>query len=784
MNVKLKRFKNDFKRNSAGNIALILFMTLSVTLVVAASIIIVQLTSSIGEMYSIAQPPHFLQMHKGEIDQDEIDKFNRSFEGVKAWQTSPMINIYGDDIKVLGEKGFSLEDSKLGISLVKQNKEYDLLLDSDREIIDLKKGEIAIPNIILNSYNINIGDKVELTGNGIKEKFQVTSFVYDAQMNSTLVSSTRILLSEEDFDELFGKIGESEYLIESYFTDKSMATKFQTAYENSGLPQSGPAITYNQIILISAFVDILLAIIIILVSVLLIIVALISIKYTLMASLEEEIREIGTMKAIGMTYKDIRGLYLGKYKILIGLGVFLGYILALILSNIFTIHIDKTFGKQPFSIVTVGVSILSAILIYLISSYYCKKILKKIKSVTVVDALVLGKGFHKRSLVRDGLYKSKRMKMNSLLGIREILYNFKGFIIIFIAMFIIASIIVVPMNLLNTLGSKEFIPYMGSPVSDILIQIDSGENLETSYSDLVRFINRNKDIKEHQEIRRVRVETFNSDGGWMNLKIGSGEDSGKGLKYTDGKRPLKNDELAVSKLNADEMGVMRGDKVKLRFNEIEADFIISGIYQDLTSGGMTAKAINKFEALDAEKYEFIIELKDQVDIEEKAAQWSQELGKGYDIQAMDKFIDQTLGVVSRQIGLMVIVVVLIGIVMSGFIVVLFMKLRLAKDRGEIAGIKSIGFTDLDVRKQYLYKIGIISSLGIILGILVSNIVGEKIISLVFSIMGLGISKFIFIINPGIIFIALPLGLIICVLTMTWISTRGIDEYNIIALINE
>jgi putative ABC transport system permease protein len=33
-----------------------------------------------------------------------------------------------------------------------------------------------------------------------------------------------------------------------------------------------------------------------------------------MAALEEEIVEIGTMKAIGMSYRDIRNLYLTKYK--------------------------------------------------------------------------------------------------------------------------------------------------------------------------------------------------------------------------------------------------------------------------------------------------------------------------------------------------------------------------------------------------------------------------------------------------------------------------------------
>lgn len=45
-------------------------------------------------------------------------------------------------------------------------------------------------------------------------------------MNSTMTSSTRILLSDQDFEELSGQVGENEYLIEGYFTDTKEASTF------------------------------------------------------------------------------------------------------------------------------------------------------------------------------------------------------------------------------------------------------------------------------------------------------------------------------------------------------------------------------------------------------------------------------------------------------------------------------------------------------------------------------------------------------------------------------
>lgn len=784
MDMNLKMLQNDFKRNRAGNVSLLLFMTLAAGLVVIATIVMTQLITSMTGMYKTAKPPHFLQMHKWEINQEAIDKFNSAYDGVTAWQTTAMIDVYGDDIKVYGDDVFTLSDCRLDISLIKQNKEYDLLLDEDRNVIKVNKGEIGIPVILLDSYNINLGDMIVLTSKGVTRNFKVTAFVHDAQMNSTLCSSTRMLISDEDFKELFGHVGEKEYLIEAYFKDSSMASDYRTSYEKASLPQNGQAVTYTVIFLLSAFRDIAMAMVLILVSMLLVMVALICIKYTVMATLEEEIGEIGTMKAIGMSYEDIRNLYLVKYKMMVAAGIVIGYVLALIMSNVFTGHVSSTFGKQPVSILTIGLPVAACVFVYFITNQYCKKILKKLKKVTVVDALVTGKGFGKKERVKDGLYKSKTMPVNLLVSIREILHNFSGFVIVFVVMFIVSGIIIVPMNILNTMESKEFISYMGSSTDDILIEIDSGENLLNRYVTIRKMLKEDADIEEYNEFRRVRVETINSEDKWMNLHVDCGNYAGKELKYLVGTAPSRENEIALSKLNADEMGKKTGDSVTLRFSDIQKKFVISGIYQDVTSGGYTAKAIFNFAGVDAEKYQFTINLADGVDAGKKALQWSDKVGGGYDIEPMEEFINQILGGVATQVKVATTAVVVIGILITALIVVLFMKLRLVKDAAQIAAMKAIGFANSDVRKQYLYKTLLVSIAGVFAGTLISNICGESIVSAALSMTQLGISRITFITNPWTAFLILPLVLLAVAAGMTWISTEQIRKYNIISLINE
>lgn len=85
--------KNDFMRNKAINLVLFFFMMFSASLAVLSVLMGVQTFTSISGLYRTAQPPHFVQMHKGEIDHKKIDKFMSQNELVTYSQTATMIDV-------------------------------------------------------------------------------------------------------------------------------------------------------------------------------------------------------------------------------------------------------------------------------------------------------------------------------------------------------------------------------------------------------------------------------------------------------------------------------------------------------------------------------------------------------------------------------------------------------------------------------------------------------------------------------------------------------------------
>ncbi len=115
---------------------------------------------------------------------------------------------------------------------------------------------------------------------------------------------------------------------------------------------------------------------------------------------------------------------------------------------------------------------------------------------------------------------------------------------------------------------------------------------------------------------------------------------------------------------------------------------------------------------------------------------------------------------------------------------MFLKLRLAKDLSEIAILKAIGFSERDIKQQYMIKTGLVSIMGILSGIILNNLIGEKIVNAALSIAEIGIKEVQLISNSLVEFVLCPVVLIGLILIATAILMKTIKKYNIVSIIDE
>lgn len=359
-----RMLKRDFSQNKMIITILFMFIMLSSLLMASASSNVINLLNSIDQLFKASNAPHFVQMHAGEINQKSIDSFVAKTPFVKKQQTAEMVQINGSNI-FIKKKNQAEHNSVMDISFVKQNSKFDFLLNLNNEVVDVRKGEIGVPIYYMQKYNLRIGDKIWVDKNKNELEFTISAFVRDVQMNPSIVSSKRFVISNEDFERIKRNFGESEYLIEFQLTDVNKINEFENLYESSNLPQKGPSITYSLFKTLNSLTDGIIAAMLIIISALLMLIASLCIRFTIMTSMEEDYREIGVMKAIGITSKQIQKLYVTKYVVIVASGCICGYILSLFVTKVFASNISLYMGIANTSVLHFVIPLLVTTLLFL-----------------------------------------------------------------------------------------------------------------------------------------------------------------------------------------------------------------------------------------------------------------------------------------------------------------------------------------------------------------------------------------------------------------------------------
>lgn len=744
MNMYLRLLINDFRKRAWKNLILFVFMCLSVTVAAVVVLMLSQLFTSITDMYETANPPHFLQMHMGDVEQEKLEAFNESYDGVQAWQCVPMIDLYGGELTVEGADGvYTLSDCRLDISLVKQNDGYDVMLDDSRRPLALTGNEIGVPVILLEQYQIAQGDRITVCADGIETVFTVQAYVYDGMMNSTMCSSTRFLISDEMFDTLLGQIGETEHLIETWFADSAQANAYQSAYEQSELqlPKNGQAITYTMIFLLSALTDLMTAMVLVLAGVLMLVIAVICMRYVLLAELEDDVTQIGTMKAIGIPERSIRRLYLTRIGLLLAGACVCGPAIAVGVRGMFTGHVSRMFGEQPLCAADLGAAAAVTVVIAVVICLAAGKILGRLRKRTIVDLLVLDRGFGKSGKVRGCLHRCKRLPFSMVYGWHEAK---RGYGVIFWLLLLVTFLIFVPVRTYQTMQDETFVTCMGSPVCDLQAEVLQGSQLEERKQTLDQLCEQAEadgSIQELNVLRRVRLQAYNSAQEPVGVHMDTGAGAGSGIAYLGGRAPENAQELALSVLLAEELGCSLGDTIVLQAQEQTCELTLCGIYQDVTSGGRTAKCVRAFDNIPAEKYTYQMKL--SADAQSFADTLRQQLGSGYSVEAMEDFLDQTLGGVTARMRQSVGFVWICGLVLTVLIAVLFMELRLARTMPALAQKHIMGIPTLAMCLQELYPILLWGICGALAGTVFGELMGASLIGGLFSMLGLGLQRITF-----------------------------------------
>ena len=719
---------NDIKANKLVSAATCIFMAVTAMLLGLSILLYASLADSIDSLMTEAKTPDFLQMHTGELDEDAVYSFSQQREDVEAMQVCTFLNLQNSQISI-GNESFENNMQDNGLSC--QSSLFDYLVDADNKVIYPSEGEVYVPVCYRKEYGIEAGDVMRIG----TEELTVAGFLRDSQMNSMMASSKRFLVSEPDYERI-RPLGSEEYLIEFRLKDGSDINAFATAYKDAGLPDNGPTITYPLIRMMNALSDGMMILVILLVSVVVLLISMLCIRYIILTQLEKDKTGIGMLKAVGISRRDIRKLYMSKYLILSVVGCMTGVIAAIITAKPVGAQMRELYGNAGNTGLIYALMILGALAAEGVILLSVSRLLHRTDRISAADALY-GRG---------SFGKKKNLWLPAM-------------IITAAAMFMI----LVPQNMKSTIEAPEFVTYMGIGESHIRIDIRQTGNVRKIAGEVTEDIGHDNRVRDYVLMETGSYRTILQNGSSYDLMIENGDHSRFPVRYTEGRYPENDREIALSVLNAEEMGVKLGDEIIVckEMKDGTAEEIscsVCGIYSDITNGGKTAKACMK-DPDDATPVMWSIIYLSLAD-EHLAGEWTKEyqdryssFESGVKVTLIADYLKGTYGQTIRNISKAAAVSSVMACFVLFIVMLLLIRLVVWRERNDSSLKKALGFTSSDIRMEYLKKTVTYILPGIVLGVFAGIIPGQSLAALLLRSMGA--YSFRFIIDPLTVFAAAP-----------------------------
>lgn len=778
--------KKDLKRKRTMNFILFLFIILSTTFLASSISNLMAVTGAVDYFIGISKVPDYFTLALTDGTEDVIADYLKDSEDVAEYEVVDAFNVTNERISILhaaDEKAGKYERTNtLSIQAVPEN--FMKVFDREGNPIQLRNGEIAFSKVEAEANHLDVGDQVSIRVGEVEQEFTIAAITKDVVFGSPMMGYKRLFITSEDYE----KFAEQEDVAHTNIYCVNYAD--EEAFKTDWKKQDFTLITNVEKNLISMcyVMDMLIAGVLIIVSICLILIAFLVLRFTIVFTLQEDYKEIGIMKAIGMKEPGIRGIYMVKYFGLSILGATVGLVCSFPFGELLLeqaiVNLVVEDAKENYL-----VHVMCAIGTVTIVLAFCYSSTRKLRRFSAIDAIRNG-STGERYQVKNPLklWKRKRMNPRFYMACNDIISAPKRFAVLLVTFCIGTMLILLPLSALHTLKSDEIVNLFSMASSDVYVDMGHGDDymaekgMEIIQADLDEL---EETLREHG----IEAETGADVGymipcyandpeeiySYMTLQeIGSWD---REYELLDGREPVFANELMITERTAEEMGVSIGDSVYFQYPDTAEEYVITGTYQSMVNMG-NGYRVSRAASLREEYMSGIFTLQVEVANMESAEAYKQVKELFPDDKVMDagECVDGMIGDITNQMDMMIYVITGIVLVINSLITVLMMKTMMTRERGDIALLKSIGFRNGAIRSWQMMRILILLVAAILLGTILSKLLGPVTVGQVFNMMGA--TKVKLCVNPVEAYLVYPLLLLAVTGVSAFLCAGGVKKVDV------
>lgn len=770
----LRILKKDLKRKRTMNLILLIFIVLAAAFISSSANNMITVSTALDSFLEKSEAPDYWFATGSQKD---LESFGVMAEE-KGYRYTEAEMIQLDPKKVYIEGETFKYANTLGLTSLKGSKVFD---KNNRLLEEVKEGEIYVSGDIFSSSDNDFheGGSILIDTGEVKKEFVLKGYMKDALFGTSMAGVTRFIVSEKDY-ELFNT--ENAFSISSvhvYTDDPEYTDNFNSLELNVVLNADRAMIKMMYIM------DMLIAAILLVVSVCLILISMVILRFIISFTISEEFREIGVMKAIGITNGSIGGLYIVKYFAIALVGTGLGLLLGFPFGKLMLENVSKKIvisGEDNF-LINIAAAVLTAGIVVL----FCCLCTRKIRKFSPIDAIRSGETGERYS--KKGFIRLSRSRLNTLvfMAVNDILSGVKKYISMILIFILGTLLIIIPVNTINTLRSDSMLPMFNMAESDYVITQEL--LFKADGNNYGRITGEHERIKEALEKEGIKAKVFQEVMFRANVSKGEkktnsisfqgvGNVTADKYLYLEGTAPQRIGETALTYLTAEQIGADIGDEVEIKIGDTSKAYTVTALYQSMNNMGEGVRFYHE-ESLDysyaAGNFGIQVSFEDSPDEKEleRRRELLQKLYPESDIFNNVDYISYMIGDVAGQLDGMKTLILIVIMCINMLVAVLMMKSFITKEKSEIALLKAIGFDNKSLCLWQTLRIGIVLIVSVITGALVSSPLTSLIITPVFRMMGAYSIEYD--INPLEVYIVYPLILLAATAAAAFIGAQGLRK---------
>ena len=271
-----------------------------------------------------------------------------------------------------------------------------------------------------------------------------------------------------------------------------------------------------------------------------------------------------------------------------------------------------------------------------------------------------------------------------------------------------------------------------------------------------------------------------SDTNLMTLQVVGQKDDF--LTYDEGSAPKLSNEIAVSKKMSEKKDWHVGDTIETNLHDGKHSFIITGLYTDYMQVGESARMNPSFDLskeMLADYWNIAVHTETDLSQKELAAELAKEL-PAYEWNSAQDVVDRNVGGIQKMLESMKIPMTALLCAIIMLITLLMEKLFIVREKGEIAMLKSVGFSDGSIQFWQVVRMVSVTVCSMIAAIPLSLLSNQFVLKPIFAIMGAEVKIQVV---PWQVYGVYPLILLLGIIAATVIASRSVKRINIQELNN-